>query len=383
MILTAEHLVNNVYPRVRVRQFVISFPKRIRPFLKNQEIRQAVLKIVVQEIESGLITCSTNYPNARAGGVSFFQQFGSSLNFHPHFHLCFADGVFLQKEGGLTFCQSNLSPDDIQDMEDKIRKRVLNLFGRRGWIEKEETKNIMHWENSGFSLNGSVYVESWDRAGLERLLRYCCRPPFVSENFKTYRDMIVYTLPKPTVEGVRSIQLTPLELISRLSKLIPDPRCHQHHYHGILAPNAPLRKKLVHHADKAIDEHVPIIEIPIEPISLEKKSNRNWARLLAKVYEVFPLECECGEGMKIIAFITSPHLAKQILTRFKLSTDPFGAGNYEESEWDRECQLASDTVDGFYTDYDPVPEYEVCDLVPGTSDGFPEESVDPTYWDSS
>ena len=54
------------------RQFVISFPKRIRPFLKNKKIRQAVLKIVVEEIEKGLIECSTNYLNARVGRVSFF-----------------------------------------------------------------------------------------------------------------------------------------------------------------------------------------------------------------------------------------------------------------------------------------------------------------------
>jgi hypothetical protein len=181
---------------------------------------------------------------------------------------------------------------------------------------------------------------------------------------------------------MRSIQLTPLELISRLSKLIPDPRCHQHHYHGLFAPNAPLRKKLVHHADKAIDEHVPLIEMPDETHA-EKKSNRNWARLLAKIYEVFPLECECGEGMKIIAFITSPYLAKQILTKFKLSTNPFGPENCEEPERDEQCQLTPDTVDGFYTDYDLIPEYEVCDLVPGTNDGFPEGNIDPIYWDSS
>jgi len=270
MITTAQHLIDNVYPRVRVRQFVISFPKRIRPFLKNKKIRQAVLKIVVGEIEKGLIECSINYPNAQPGGVSFFQQFGSSLNFHPHFHLCFTDGVFLGKEGRLTFCQSNISPDDILDIENGIRKRVLKLFGRKEWIEKEEAESLMQWENSGFSLDGSVCVEAWDRAGLERLLRYCGRPPFVSENFKTYRDKIVYTLPKPTREGMRLIQLTPLELISRLSKLIPDPRCHQHHYHSIFAPNAPFRKELVQHANKGIDEHVPFIEMPIEMPS-EKK----------------------------------------------------------------------------------------------------------------
>ncbi len=147
--------------------------------------------------------------------------------------------------------------------------------------------------------------------------------------------------------------------------------------------NAPTRKKLVLHANREIDEHVPIIEMPIEDRLTEKKSTRSWAGLLAKIYEVFPLECECGEEMKVIAFITNPYLAKQVLTKLKLPTNPFGPESYEESNWDEQCQLTSDTVDGFYTDYDPMPEHEVCDLVPGTSDGFPECNIDPIYWDSS
>jgi urease accessory protein UreH len=30
----------------------------------------------------------------------------------------------------------------------------------------------------GFSVDGSVRIEAADRAGRERLLRYCARPPF-------------------------------------------------------------------------------------------------------------------------------------------------------------------------------------------------------------
>ena len=88
--------------------------------------------------------------------------------------------------------------------------------------------------------------------------------------------------------------------------------------------------------------------MPMENMPSEK-SNRNWARLLARIYEVFPLECECGEGMKIIAFITSPHLARQILARLEVSIDPFGPESYDEPGWDEQCQLAPNTPDGFYT----------------------------------
>jgi hypothetical protein len=36
------------------------------------------------------------------------------------------------------------------------------------------------------------------------------------------------------------LSLTPLELIDRLTALIPPPRLHRHRYHGVLAPHAPL-----------------------------------------------------------------------------------------------------------------------------------------------
>lgn len=148
------------------------------------KIKAQVLKIVVQEIEKRIIQCSPKSPNARPGGVSFFQCFGSKLNYHPHFHVCYVDGVFVQGLDTLEFSQAFITPDDIQDTEDQIRKSVLNLFGKKKWIDKSETDAMLQWEHSGFSLNASVRVQAWDRPALERLLRYCARPPFASENLK-------------------------------------------------------------------------------------------------------------------------------------------------------------------------------------------------------
>lgn len=383
MIAVATHLVEEVIPRVRMRQYVISFPKRIRPYLKNKEIQKKVLKIVVGEIEKQIIDRSASVSNARAGGVSFFQRFGSSINFHPHFHICFTDGVFMEIAGQLQFVNANISPDDIQDIEDGIRKRVLKLFGRKGWIDKREAEDMLRWEHSGFSLNGSVCAEAWDREGLERLLRYCARPPFSSENVKVRKGKVVYTVMKPTPSGMRLIQFDPVEFIDRLSKLIPDPRCHLQYYHGAFAPNAPIRKKVSRQANKEVTEHVPFIEM-FQKEEKQEKGSGSWAKLLTKIYEVFPLECTmCNETMKIVAFITNPYHAKQILERLKFSTKLFGPEPFVEKEWENESQLCAFTEDGFYPIYDPETVYEVCDLIPGTSDGFSEEYDAPHYDDSS
>ncbi len=50
MVETAVHLVDEVLPRVPFRQFVISFPMRIRHYLETHNILQALLNIVVDEI---------------------------------------------------------------------------------------------------------------------------------------------------------------------------------------------------------------------------------------------------------------------------------------------------------------------------------------------
>ena len=92
------------------------------------------------------------------------------------------------------------------------------------------------WHHGGgFSLDASVRIDGADRAGLERLLRYCARPPFALERLEQVRhDQLVYHFPKPQPDGSTQLRLTPLELIERLAALIPPPRIHRHRYHGVL-----------------------------------------------------------------------------------------------------------------------------------------------------
>jgi hypothetical protein len=91
---TAAHIRENVIPQIPVRQWVISFPKRIRHYLQTDEILQKVLRIVAYEIKKKVIICSPIIPNSEFGAVSFIQRFGNTLNVHPHFHFIVADGVF-------------------------------------------------------------------------------------------------------------------------------------------------------------------------------------------------------------------------------------------------------------------------------------------------
>jgi len=55
---------------------------------------------------------------------------------------------------------------------------VLRWFVRHGTLDATDALDMAGWEHGGgFSLDASVRIEALDRAGLERLLRYCARGP--------------------------------------------------------------------------------------------------------------------------------------------------------------------------------------------------------------
>ncbi len=125
----------------------------------------------------------------------------------------------------------------------KVRRRILRAFVRRGLLEKEDRKEMEQWDHGGgFSLDASVRIETDDRQGLERLLRYCARPPFAADRLEEIdAQRLIYRLPKPSMDGQTQIILSPLELIGRIAARVPPPRQHRHRYYGVLAPNSPLR----------------------------------------------------------------------------------------------------------------------------------------------
>ncbi len=188
---TAAHMVDNVFPHVPVRQFVLSVPKRLRPFLHYRpKTATAVLHILLRALQATLReACPTAPATASLGVVSFLHRFGSSLNPHFHYHLCVVDGLFDATEmdqhpetrsSDLRFHEAtDLSPQLLERLQHTVRKRVLRHVRRQGLLEPHEAEDMLTWDHGGgFSLDATVRIEATDRAGLERLIRYCARPPF-------------------------------------------------------------------------------------------------------------------------------------------------------------------------------------------------------------
>ena len=212
---------------------------------------------------------------------------------------------------------------------------------------------MLAYRHSGFSVDTSVCIAAHDRAGLERLLRYCARPAFALDRLRKAGSVLVYRSAKQHSEPVSKphnkrgakvdeLPRTPLELIERIAALVPPPRTHRHRYFGVLAPNSPLRAAVTAMAaapaqpttaqaeptttsggaDGPTPMGSPIAPTP-ELAPPKRAAHYLWAVLIARIYEVFPLLCPiCGGQMRIIAFITHSADIRQILEHVGANSEP-------------------------------------------------------------
>ncbi len=257
-----------------------------------------------------------------------------------HFHVCVVDGVFEAQPDGVTFhAAADLDEGAFRQVQANVRKRILRAFVARGHLDAHDAKDMAGYAHGGgFSVDAGVRIEAPDRAGLERLLRYCARPPFAMDRLKQRGADLVYRCGKGHTHDNEPLQsdkypgelvLTPLELIERIAQLVPPPRTHRHRYYGVLAPNSPLRAAVTAMVQEAapVVVNCPVAEdantgagmtvaiggpavsgvtLPSEAQAKPKPrapASYLWATLIARIFEVFPLICpHCGGPMRIIAF---------------------------------------------------------------------------------
>ncbi len=273
---------------------------------------------------------------------------------------------------GLRFHEATLTQDDITDTQESIQKRVLRYFCNRKFFGKDELEKMFTYENSGFSLDASVKIPSFDTETLERLIRYCARPPFNSENIRVHSSLINYRFPKPSHDGRLFMTLDPLDFLERISHFIPYPRRHRRHYHGVLAPSSPLRKQVAANAQKRLDVSVKTRQERDEKVT---KASRGWAQLIARIYEVDSLTCAgCGKKIKIMIFATHPEHIRRILRDigWPITIPEFDPPPAEHC--DEICQLALNAADGF-SEPEVQAHFEIGQDPPTIAD------IDPPHWE--
>ena len=101
MAQSAAYLVDQVIPRVPVRQWVLSFPIPLRILLAaHPELLTPLLRIVHRVMRRFLLKqAGLNRGAADAGAVTLIQRFGSAANLNIHRHCLVLDGVYRRTEG--------------------------------------------------------------------------------------------------------------------------------------------------------------------------------------------------------------------------------------------------------------------------------------------
>jgi hypothetical protein len=129
--------------------------------------------------------------------------------------------VFEAGDGEVSVSEaSELTPDHIRQLESTPQRRILRPFRRHDLIDEANAAGILTWQGSGgFSVDASVRIEGEDRAGIERLVRYCVGPLFALERLlaldstpvlASLESRLLYRFQEPDVHDRTELLLTPL-----------------------------------------------------------------------------------------------------------------------------------------------------------------------------
>jgi hypothetical protein len=367
----AALLVDEILPHQAMRQWVLSFPFPLRfLFASNPKAMTGVLGIVYRAISTHLThKAGLKKPMAQTGAVTLVQHFGGALNLNIHFHMIFLDGVYIGDSSGLPMRFRRIkAPNSVEltRLTHTIAQRVGRYLERQDLIERDSgniflTQEVVDaadedptnqllgssvtyriavgpqqgrkvftlqtlpdagsdnlsttvvGEVSGFSLHAGVATKASERAKLERLCRYISRPPVSTKRLSMTRNgQVRYELKTPWRNGTTHVIFEPLDFISRLVSLVPQPRVNLTRFHGVFAPNSKYRARVTPAKRGKREKYHSVHGADQTPA--EKRASMTWAQRLKRVFNIDIETCsKCGGDVRIIASIEDPAVIQKIL----------------------------------------------------------------------
>jgi hypothetical protein len=156
----------------------------------------------------------------------------------------------------------------------------------------------------GYNLHAGVVVR--DVEARERLCRTIGRPPLAKSRLELRDDgAVVLRLKRAWSNGTSAFVFSPLEFLERLAALIPPPRFHQIHYHGVLASRSSWRRAVIPKAPIR-ESNGSLSRGNGHPCQTSERRFR-WGDLLKRVFGVDSWSCPtCFGRMKLRAVIIYP-----------------------------------------------------------------------------
>ncbi len=127
--------------------------------------------------------------------------------------------------------------------------------------------------------------------------------------------------------------MDPMTFLARLAAQVPFPRQHMLTYHGILAPAASARDRVVPPPDEATEKrcrsanHDTRTDAPQTNLRSVHQGTRRrytpWAELMRRVFLFDLLTCPlCAGKRRVLAMVRDPASIRQILTHLGFDTQP-------------------------------------------------------------
>ena len=119
-------------------------------------------------------------------------------------------------------------------------------------------------------------------------------------------------------DGTKAMCFTPHEFIEKLIAIIPPPRIHGVRFHGILAPSAEDRKKVV---PAKVEQPIQGELFPVKHKNRPKRAS--WAELLKRTFQIDLSHCLlCGGEMKFQKTVLKKLEISEILAAMGLDPPP-------------------------------------------------------------
>jgi hypothetical protein len=376
----AAHLVDAVLPWVPVRQWVLTVPYRLRYQMAwSHGLSRAVLRVFTRVLLGVYVRGARErgISGGQTGMVTALQRTGSGLNTNLHFHTLVLDGVFTEEPRGALVFQPAPAPSDaeVAAVLATIRQRAQRLLVSRGLEPADEvtgpadpladespvlagivgasvqgrvalgpragarvrrlgdardtatviSRGPRQAHLDGFDLHANVWVPANDRAGLERLARYVLRPPFAQERLRLRGDgRVALELKRAWHDGTREVVFEPLEFLERLAAMTPRPGTNLLICHGVLAPRARWRGRVVVYGRPVLEPTALTAPLGGDPVGTGEKTASprawSWAALMHRAFGIDVLACaHCGGRLRLIATLHDPAVIRKILAHLALS----------------------------------------------------------------
>jgi len=321
-LLFGEYMNQRLLLRLPHRQMVFTFPKALRGFFRYHPT-------LFGEIARQLYAMIATFYNAAAAckvhsaAVIAYASAGEFARFNPHLHAIVLEGGF-DPAGRFV----HIPQLDLARLSQHFRASMVSFFLERELINQRLACNMLQWDHSGFSVDGSVRIPAGSSRTREALAQYIARAPVslcklvVEDHAAT---VLYHTAYNPYFRTNRKL-FRAADFIAELLHHLPDPRLRLILRYGLYSSRShgTWRRKpyLVRLApegwrqDQAMQDglRIGVVDTQYAELSVSSRESRSaWARLIAKVYEADPLLCRrCGSPMRIVAVITEPQQVRKI-----------------------------------------------------------------------